>query len=129
MLRGVWSEDEPSTGIESADDLNRFIDHAEAVCRRPAAISVEAHGYRADLLVGHDQSFVHLTPEDPNLHSYHVTVGCTVEGGLDFWLHSWHHTWIDARHLIPKQLAREAFFEFVQSGKLSVAVQWEQYSA
>jgi Immunity protein Imm1 len=129
MLIGVWSEVEPSVEIESADDLNRFIDHAEAMCQCPTAISVEAHGYRADLLVGHDQSFVHLTPEDSDLHSYQVTVGGSGEGRLDCWLHSWHHSEIEARHLIPKQLAREAFCEFVQSGKLSASVQWEQYAA
>jgi len=129
MLNGVWLEVEPSVEIESADDLNRFIDHVEAVCQYPTAISVEAHGYRADLLVGYDQSFVHLLPEEPDLHPYHVTVGGTGEGDLDYWLHSWHHSGIEARHLIPKQLAREAFCEFVQSGKLSAAVQWEQYSA
>jgi hypothetical protein len=129
MVSGVWSETEPAVEIESVDDLNRFIDHADAVCQRPAAISVEAHGYRVDLLVGHEQSFVHLTPDDPDHQPYHVTVGGAAEGGLDFWLHSWHHTWVEARHLVPKQLAREAFCEFVRSHTLSPVVQWEQYTA
>lgn len=129
MVNGVWSETEPSVGIESADDLDRFIDHAEATCERPTAISVEAHGYRADLLVGHDLSFVHLTPDDPDRQPYHVTVGGPGGSGVDFWLHSWHHTWFEARHQVPKQLAREAFREFVLSGTLSEVVGWEQYTA
>ncbi|MBW3542623.1 MAG: hypothetical protein KY476_20360 [Planctomycetes bacterium] len=115
--------------IASVDDLNRFIDHAEAKCERPAAISVEAHGYRADLLIGHDKSFVHLTPEAPEHQPYHVTVGGVGEGGLNYWLHSWHHSWIECRHLIPKHLAREAFCEFFRSGELTPLVQWEQYTA
>ena len=129
MVSGVWSETEPSVDIASADDLERFIDHAGSVCQRPTAISVEAHKYRADLLVGHDQSFVHLTPDDPDRQPYHVTVGELDAGTVEFWLHSWHHTCFDARHLVPKQLAREAFREFIQSGTLSSAVSWEQYSA
>lgn len=129
MLSGVWSETEPSVDIASADDLDRFIDQAESVCERPTAISVEAHGYRADLLVGHDRSFVHLTPDDPARQPYHVTVGEDTEGGVDFWLHGWHHTWFEARHLVPKELAREAFREFVRSGTLSAVVRWEPYSA
>jgi hypothetical protein len=129
MFSGVWSETEPSVNIESVDDLDRFIDQAETMCERPSAISVEAHGYRADILVGHEKSFVHLTPDDPDRQPYHVTVGGESEGGLDFWLHSWHHTWVEARHLVPKQVAREAFREFFRSGRLSPVVEWEQYTA
>jgi hypothetical protein len=129
VVCGVWSETEPSVEIASVADLDRFIDHAETMCERPTAISVEAHGYRADLLVGHDLSFVHLTPDDPDLKPYHVTVGGAGEGGVEFWLHSWHHTWFEARHLVPKQVAREAYREFVRSGKLSPVARWEQYTA
>jgi hypothetical protein len=129
MVSGVWLETEPTVGIASVDDLDRFIDHAEARCERPTAISVEAHGYRADLLVGHDRSFVHLIPDDPDRRPYHVTVGEAVGSGVDFWLHGWHHTEFEARHLVPKQLAREAFREFVRSGMLSSVVRWEQYTA
>jgi hypothetical protein len=125
----MWSETEPSVDIQSVDDLDRFIDHAEARCERPTAISVEAHGYRADLLVRHDLSFVHLTPDDPDRQPYHVTVGEAGVGGVDFWLHGWHHTEFEARHLVPKHLAREAFREFVRSGTLSPVVGWEQYNA
>jgi hypothetical protein len=129
MASGVWLETEPAVNIESVDDLVQFIEHAEAVCDRPSAISIEGHGYRADLLVGHDKSFVHLTPDDPDCQPYHVTVGGGSDRGLDFWLHSWHHTWIEGRHLISKQLAREAFCEFFHSGKLSPIVEWEDYNA
>lgn len=129
MAVGVWSEGEPSVEIESIDDLERFIDHAAAASERPTAISVEVHQYRADLLVGHPYSFVHLTPDDPDAKPYFVTVGRTGERGVDFWLHAWHHTWFDGRHLVPPQVAREAFREFFRSGRLSAAVDWEEYSA
>ena len=73
-------------------------------------------------------SFLHLTPEDPT-HPYHVTSGESAEGGIDFWLHSWHHTWIGNRHLVPKTLAREAFRVFFETGQLSPVVEWEDYFA
>jgi hypothetical protein len=126
---GIWSEVESLVEIESVDDFDRFIDRTSAASARPTAISVKAHGYRADLLVGHRFSFVHLTPDDPEANSYFVTVGRTGERGVDFWLHSSHHTWFDGRHLVPTEHARAAFREFFQSGRLSSAVEWEQYSA
>ena len=129
MISGVWSETEPSVDIESVDDLDCFIDYAEAKSERPTAISFEAHGYRADLLVGHEKSFVHLSPDDPDQRPYFITVSGAVEDGLDFWLHSWHHTWMDGRHLVSKALAREAFREFFQTGELTSVVGWEQYTA
>lgn len=127
--RGVWSEFEPSVEIQSVDDLDRFIDHAASASERPTAISVQIHQYRADLLVGCAHSFVHLTPDDPDANPYYVTVGHTGERGVDFWLHGWHHTWFDGRHLVPADRAREAFRVFFQSGRLSAAVDWEEYSA
>jgi hypothetical protein len=129
MVSGRWSETEPSVAIESVDDLDRFLDFAEASSEHPTAVSVEVHGYGVDILVGHDTSFVHMTPEDPDQHPYYITVGKTSDGYLDFWLYSWHHTQIESRHLIPKALAREAFREFFQTGRLSTAVEWEQYEA
>jgi hypothetical protein len=129
MVSGVWSEIEPSAAIETVDDLDRFVEFADANSERPTAISIEVHGYRVDLLVGHDESFLHLAPEDPDRCPYYVTVGGTAEGVVDFWLHAWHHTQFESRHLIPKTLAREAFREFFRTGKLSSAVEWEQYTA
>ena len=128
MTSGVWSETESAVHISSVADLDRFVDFAEAKAERPSAISVEIHGYRVDLLVGHEKSFVHMTPED-SAHPYHVTTGGPREGGLDFWLYSWHHTWVEGRHLVPKMLAREAFREFFLTGRLSSAVEWEEYFA
>jgi len=128
MTRGVWSITEPEVNIESIDDLDRFVNEAEARVERPTAVSVDVHGYQVDLLVGHDRSFVHLTPEDQD-QPYYVTIGGTEDGGVDFWLHAWHHTEFENRHLVPKEIAREAFREFFRSGTLSQAVEWEQYFA
>jgi hypothetical protein len=128
MATGTWSETEPSVDIASVDDLDRFIDFAEAHAEMPIAISVDVHGYRVDLLVGHEKSFVHMTPDDLD-QPYHVTIGGPLEGGVDFWLHSLHHTWFKGRHLISKAAAREAYRLFFQTGQLSPAVGWEQYFA
>jgi hypothetical protein len=129
LATGIWSELEPHVAIESLQDLERFIDHATAVAECPTAVSVEAHGSRADLLIGHHLSFVHITPHDPDANPYHVTVGHADERGVDFWLHGCHHTWFDGRHLVSPELAREALREFFRSGGLSNAVEWEEYSA
>ena len=128
MATGKWSESEPSIEIATVDDLDRFVDFAEAKAEIPTAISVNIHGYRVDLLVGHERSFVHMTPDDP-AQPYQVTVGGSAKGGIDFWLHSWHHTWFEGRHLVSKALAREAFREFFKTGRLSSVVAWEQYFA
>jgi hypothetical protein len=129
MWWGVWSDVEPAVCIDSVDALDRFIDHVEARSQFPTAISVEAHAYQADLLVGHGDSFIHLTPDDPDRHRYFVTVGDPRDGGLDYWLHSLHHTWIESRHLISKEMAREAYREFVLSGTRTDRVNWEEYRA
>lgn len=128
MATGIWSDTEPSIEIATVDDLDRFVDSAESKAERPTAISVGIHSYRVDLLVGYNRSFVHMTPDDLS-QPYHVTVGGSAEGGVDFWLHSWHHTWFEDRHLVPKALAREAFREFFRTGQLSSVVAWEQYYA
>jgi hypothetical protein len=128
MASGVWSETEPSVEIRTTDELDRFIEWAEARTSRPTAISVNAHGYRVDLLVGHDTSFVHLTPDDP-CKPHYVSTGAPAKGGVDFWLHSWHHTWFEGCHLVPKAYAREAFREFFQFGTLAPVIEWEQYTA
>jgi hypothetical protein len=128
MATGTWSETEPSIDIATADDLDRFVDFAEAKVEMPTAISVEVHSYRVELLVGHEQSFVHMTPEDLE-KPYHVTVGRATEGTVDFWLHAWHHTVFENRQLVPKPLAREALREFFKTGRLSPVVEWEQYYA
>jgi Immunity protein Imm1 len=128
MTSGTWSETEPSVAIDSVEDLDRFVDFAESKAEMPSAISVDTHGYRVDLLVGHEMSFVHMTPDDLE-QPYHVTIGGPSEGVVDFWLHSWHHTQFENRYLVPKSLAREAFREFFQTGRLSPAVEWEDYLA
>jgi hypothetical protein len=128
MTNGTWSEDEPPVDIASVDDLERFIDFAEKIAEMPTAISVKVHGYRVDLLAGHNLSFVHLTPDDHD-KPYYVTVGGPAKEGVDFWLHSWHHTWFENRHLVPKALAREAFRVFFETGHFSPVVKWEQYFA
>ncbi len=128
MTYGTWSETEPSVKIGTIDDLDRFVDNAEAKAEFPIAVSIEVHGYHANLLVGHGKSFVHLSPLDPD-QPYFVTIGGSSDDGVDFWIHSWHHTWFESRHLVDKALAREAFREFFRSGKLSSLVQWEEYTA
>src|SRR5262245_19525486 len=121
MTSGTWSETEPSVAINSVDDLDRFVDFAESQTEIPIAISIDLHGYQVELLVGHEKSFVHMTPDDSN-QPYHVTIGGPTDGGVDFWLHSLHHTWFENRHLVAKALAREAFREFFNTGRLSPAV-------
>jgi hypothetical protein len=74
MTIGKWSENAPPVVIDSIDDLDRFVEFAESKAEVPTAISVEVHGYRVDLLVGHEKSFVHMSPEDL-AHPYHVTIG------------------------------------------------------
>jgi hypothetical protein len=78
--------------------------------------------------VAHSLSFVHLTPDDL-CNPYHVTTGGPEEGGVDFWLQSCYDTWFPARYLVAKESARAAFREFVQTGKLSPIVKWEEYYA
>ncbi len=124
MASGTWSESEPSVTIDSIEDLDRFVDFSESRVEMPTAISVDAHGYRVDLLVGYERSFVHMTPDD--LHQpNHVTIGGPSEGVVDVWLHSWHHSQFENRHLVANALAREAFREFFRTGRLSAAVEWE----
>jgi Immunity protein Imm1 len=127
MVTGTWSETEPSIDIATVDDLDRFVDFAEAKVERPTGISVDMHGYRVDVLVGHESSFIHMTPDDEK--PYHVTVGGPLEGTVNFWLHAWHHTEFENRHLVPKALAREALREFFKTGGLSPVVEWEEYFA
>lgn len=124
----TWSDSEPPRQIEKAEDLDRIIDECEGRCEFPIAISLDAHGYRADLLVGHAQSFVHLTPHADG-EPYFVTVGEPIAGLVDFWLHVNHHTQFEARHLVAKAAARAAFVEFFRTGKRSSAVRWERYEA
>ncbi len=128
MACGIWSDSQPWVSIETVDDLENFVDFAEANVEKPSAISVEIHGYRVDHLVGHEKSFVHMTPDD-HKQPYHVTVGGPSEGTVNFWLQSAHHTEFENRYLVEKQLAREAFRFFFQTGRLSPAVQWEDYFA
>jgi hypothetical protein len=127
MATGTWSDAEPSINIATVDDLDRFVDSAEATCERPTAISIDMHGYRVDVLVGHESSFIHLSPNEER--PYHVTVGGPTEGTVNFWLHGSHHTEFENRHLVPKLLAREALREFFKTGRLSPVVEWEQYFA
>jgi hypothetical protein len=71
-----------------------------------------------------------MTPDDlDSERPYYWTVGGAAEGSVDFWLHAWHHTTFDNRHLVPKPLARKALREFFKTGRLSVVVEWEQYFA
>jgi hypothetical protein len=128
MTSGKWSENEPSVAIDSVDDLDCFVDFVESKVKLPTAISVDVHGYRVDLLVGHEKSFVHMSPEDLS-HPYHVTIGNQSAGVVDFWLHSAHYTQFENRHLVGKGLAREAFRVFFETGCLSPAVEWEDYFA
>jgi hypothetical protein len=128
MARAVRSDEEDPVEVRTVADLDKFIEHAESRAARPVAISIDAHGCRADILVGYHLSFVHLSPDEPG-RPYHVTVGGPPEGGVDFWLHSLHHTWFEARHLIQKDAARQALREFFVSGRLSTTVQWENYTA
>jgi hypothetical protein len=128
MATGVWSDTEPAVEIASVDDLDRFVEQAEANARFPVAVSVEVHGYRVDLLVGHERSFIHMTPDRAG-EPYYVTTGGTAEGTVNFWLHSSHHTEFEGRHLVPKVLARDAFRQFFRTGTLSAAVEWEKYFA
>ena len=128
MPFGKYSETEPAVEINSLDELDRFVDGFEAGCQFPVAISVEVHGYRVDLLVGHRLSFVHLTPEDFE-RPYFVTIGDGSEPAVDFWLLSQHHTWFEGRHLVPKPIARQAFREYFEAGRLSSQARWEEYHA
>jgi hypothetical protein len=128
MTYGTWSETEPSVRIDTVDDLYRFVDFVEAKVERPTAVSIAAHGYCVDLLVGYVKSFVHLSPDDPD-QPYFVTVGNSSDDSVEFWLHSWHHTEVEGRHLVEKALAHAAFREFFRSGELSPAIEWEQYTA
>ncbi len=129
MAWGIWSEFEPAVELRSVEDLDRFIDDVEAKCTFPVALTVEVHDYRADLLVGHEMSFVHLSPEDPDKQRYFVTIGNETGELVDLWLHSLHHTQFESRHLIPKRQAREALREFFQTGRLLPTVLWEKYDA
>lgn len=124
----TWSDAEPSRRIERADELERFIDECEDRSEFPVAISLDAHGYRADLLVGHERSFVHLAPETEGA-PYFVTVGDPTEGVVDFWFQLNHHTQSEARHFVEKAAARAAFVEFFRTGERSSAVRWERYEA
>jgi hypothetical protein len=128
MASGIYSLTEGATEIGSPAELDRFLEEAESRAESPIAVSVAAHGYRADLLVGYPSSFIHLTPDDLD-HPYYVTTGGPEEGGVDFRLQSAFDTWFPARYLIPKESAVAAFREFVQTGALSSAVQWEEYFA
>jgi hypothetical protein len=128
MPPATRSDDEPDVNVETVTDLERFIDDSEACCRLPVAVSVTAHGHRADLLVGHVKSFVHLSPEAVG-EPYYVTVGEPAEGHVDFWLHSNHHTQFESRHLVDKAAARAAFVEFFATGRRSASVLWESYDA
>jgi hypothetical protein len=126
--KATWSDSEPSQWIESAGDLERFIAASEARCKFPVAIELEVHGYRADLLVGHEQSFIHMTPLAEGA-PYFVTIGGPAGGYVEFWLCVNHHTEFETRHRIDKSLAREAFVEFYRTGTRSSLVQWERYEA
>ena len=127
MVTGTWSETQSSIDLPTVDDLDRFVDFAEANVDRPTAISIDMQGYRVDFLVGYESSFIHMTPEDEK--PYHVTIGGPTQGTVNFWLHASHHTEFENRHLVPKTLAREALREFFRTGLLSTVVKWEQYLA
>jgi Immunity protein Imm1 len=128
MVKAIYSDQEPPVEIETVADLDQFVEEAELRSTIPIAISLDVHGYRADFLVGHAQSFIHLTPDEYG-QTNHVTVGGPTEGTVEFWLQGSHHTEFEARHLVDKASARAAFREFFQSGRLSTTVQWEQYYA
>lgn len=127
MATGTWSETEPTTDIASVEDLDRFVDWVDTKAEKPIAISVDMHGYRVDVLVGHASSFLHMLPDEEG--PFHVTVGGPTDGTINFWLHASHHTEFENRHLVPKLLAREALREFFKTGRLSPVVEWEEYFA
>lgn len=124
----TWSDAEPPRRVERAEELERFIDECEDRSEFPVAISLNSHGYRADFLVGHERSFVHLAPVTEGA-PYFVTVVDPANGVVDFWFQLNHHTQFEARHLVEKAAARAAFLEFARTGERSSAVRWEQYEA
>ena len=128
MALAYSSESAGPVEINSVDELHRFLDEAESQARFPTAVTIEAHDYRADLLVGHASSFVHLTPLTEDA-PYFVTVGDAMDGMVDFWLLGVHHTQFECRHLVPRSSARQALAEFLVTGRRSSVLCWEEYSA
>ena len=128
MAKGTYSDAETPVDLQTVEDLDRFLDGCEARSAVPVAVSVHAHGHRADILVGHARSLVHLAPDEAG-SPYFITVGESTPGLIDVWLHGQHHTQFEVRHLVAKEPAREAMREFFEAGTRSSAVRWERYDA
>jgi hypothetical protein len=124
----VWSEHEPSIEVESCEQLNSTLDLIASRCREgcPTIATIDVHEHQIGIGLGLPESFVHIELEsgDP---PYMVTVGDSeVDGGVDFYLHNYHHTEIPRRNLIPTTQAKVVVEEFVRSGRRSADVQWEE---
>jgi hypothetical protein len=74
VAKAVWSDSEPEVEVNDEDRLAQLIDYADVNSEVPTTVSIEIHGYRSDLLVGHPMSFVHMSPDDKE-GAYFITLG------------------------------------------------------
>jgi hypothetical protein len=122
-----WSESTPSVAIQTSDELDKLLDKIATNCQpnHPISVRLEAHGFKADILLGLPESFVYLDEVNPT--RYFVTMGdSSVEGVLGFYFLEQHHTEFERRHLIPAATARRVLREFYETGLRSTCVEWEE---
>jgi immunity protein Imm1 of predicted polymorphic toxin system len=124
-------EDEPQTETHSIVELDAAIASAteEAVItKRPNIVFVEApNGNSISLVVGELETVLGFTYAHNN-PPYYVSKGIAegIEPVLTAYVALSHHTEFPRRSVIPWADGIRALHEFVESGELPAAIEWEE---
>lgn len=119
-----WSRSETVVAVEQLDALLDQL-HLEAVGQAPILVSIG--GPAGCLIVGLGRaesvlSFISSDSEPPYLVS---TNRSKDEAEVEYFMNG-HHSPVQAKHVIPMDLARDAVRVFVEHGALLASVRWSE---
>jgi hypothetical protein len=124
----IWSEKHHPASVASVDEVDEWLDRISATCKPelPTIVTIEALNHEILIGLGLPQSVVQIMSisGDP---PYLVTLGNpNAAHSVDFYLHRYHPTEIRGRNLIPTPLARKVVRHFLETGRRSSDVEWEE---
>lgn len=127
MWKAQWESGNERKGALSSE-LDALLDNLHSKCEhcRPMLVAVESsNGDTLTIGVGSELSVLSFVPgsgEPPYLSS----VGDRQEQGVKVFYYMGEWTEIPKRKLIPYALARQAMRSFVDSGRLTDDIRWEE---
>lgn len=128
FARLIWSEMHDPESVSSPDEVDEWLDRVSATCNPelPTLVTIEALNHEILIGLGLPQSTVQIrsiSGEPP----YFVTLGdSNATHSVDFYLHGYHHTEISGRYLIPTPHARKVVRHFLETGRRSSDIEWEE---